>query len=675
MSPVSQPSSSTPLAEHVRIAQYAERYAADVHDDTYFGFPAAGILEGEKALRSAVHKPIAYLSMEYGLATNSYNVFQSAHPASADNRISENEIISNDRVRDYLFSLKNTDATLLDMPIYSGGLGVLAGDTVKTAADMRLPFVAVGILWNKGYFRQRFWFKYGQLPDEMRWDPWTFPGLVPLEEKVTVELKDRSVGLRLWKYYVYNFRRDYAVPLVLLDSNIEENDAASRTYTDQLYRSDVVQGKLIQRVLLGMGGVKALEVLGYPVSLYHLNEGHAAFAFVAKARQAGAGAQEALREQFVYTCHTPVPAGHDRFAFDEVDKTLVPEDAAIARRYGAEGAKGETLNLTLLAMNTSRAINAVSRKHGEIMRLQFPSYAERIQAVTNGIHFSTWVSEPVLRVLERFGAALGDVRQDPRSLARVAELKGDRDLRAGLWQAHQENKQRLALLLKNWRLRPDVLTIAWARRIAAYKRPSLLFHDLERLKELSRRVGPLQVLFAGKAHPNDNLAFTYINEIMNDIDGAKDGEGNLKIIMLENYETSIAKVLVACVDVWLNNPLPPYEASGTSGMKALANGVVQLSTCDGWVIEAMDKGVGRFFGHQDDGKRFTDQLDLRLEEDAAALYAALEEVMTLYYNGKKAEAGYPEAWMDMMVDCLVQAGIFNTHRMVAEYRQKVWKAA
>ncbi len=661
-----------PLCEYVRIAQHAERYAADVHDDLYFGFPAAGILEGEKALQSAANGPVAYFSMEYGLATNSYNVFQSARPVSSDNLISENEIISNDRVRDYLFSLKSTDHQLLDLPIYSGGLGVLAGDTVKTAADMHLPFVAVGVLWNKGYFRQRFWFKYGQLPDEMRWDPWTFPGLVPLEEKVTVALKDGPVTLRLWKYYVYSAKRDYAVPLVLLDSNIEENDAAARAYTDRLYRSDGVQGKLIQRVLLGMGGMKALEVLGYRVGLYHLNEGHAAFAFVAKVRQAGAQDEEALRRQFVYTCHTPVPAGHDRFAFAEVDKMLTPQDAAIARRYGAEGDKGQTLNLTLLAMNASRAINAVSRKHGEVMRLQFPSYADHIQTVTNGIHFPTWVSGPVLRALERVGATLGDVRQDPTSLGRVAELKGDRDFRAGLWQAHQENKLRLAELLKNWRLREDVLTIAWARRIAAYKRPSLLFHDLERLKELTRRIGPLQVLYAGKAHPNDNLAFTYINEIMNTIDRAEDTQGNLKIIMLENYETSIARVLVACVDVWLNNPLPPYEASGTSGMKALANGVVQLSTRDGWVIEAMDKGVGRFFGYQDDGKSFTDQMDLRLEEDAGALYTALEEVMSLYYKGKRAEAGYGEVWMDMMVDCLTQAGIFNTHRMVTEYRQRMW---
>gem|GEM_PF-216123 len=672
MSPETRPSPVNPLASHVRIAQYAERYAADVHDDTYFGFPVAGILEGEAALRSAANRPIAYFSMEHGLATNSYNVFESARPVSADNRISENEIISNDRLRDYLFSLQNSEGTLLDLPIYSGGLGVLAGDTVKTAADMRLPFVAVGILWSKGYFRQRFWFKYGQLPDEMRWDPWTFPGLVPLEDKVTVDLKDRAVVLRLWKYYVYSSRRDYAVPLVLLDSDVEENDAAARADTDQLYRSDGVQGRLIQRVLLGMGGVKALEALGYPVRLHHLNEGHAAFAFVAKARQAGSGAEQALREKFVYTCHTPVLAGHDRFAFAEVDKILLPQDAAIARRYGAEGERSEVLNLTLLAMNTSRAVNAVSRKHGEVMRLQFPSYAERIQTVTNGIHFPTWVSEPVLRVLERFHAALGDVRQDPASLGRVAGLKADKDLRAAFWEAHQENKQRLATLLKDWRLRADVLTLAWARRIAAYKRPSLLFYDLERLKELSRRVGPLQVLYAGKAHPNDNMAFTYINDIMNAIDRAQDKEGNLKIIMLENYETSIARVLVACVDVWLNNPLPPYEASGTSGMKALANGVVQLSTRDGWVIEAMDKGIGRFFGYQDEGKRFTDQMNLHIEDDAAALYAALEELMEVYYHGQKSAQGYPEAWMDMMIECLVEAGTFNTHRMVAEYHQKIW---
>jgi len=658
-------SSSSPLCEFVRIAEYAKRYAADVKDASYFGFPVSGILEGEKALRTAQRKPVAYFSMEYGLATNSYNVFQGARPVSEDNLISENEIISNDRVRDYLFSLKSTDHQLLDLPIYSGGLGVLAGDTVKTAADMHLPFAAVGVLWNKGYFRQRFWFKYGQLPDEMRWDPWTYPGLIPLEDKVTVALKDKSVTLRLWKYYVYSAKRDYAVPLILLDSNVDENDAVSRTYTDQLYRSDDVRGKLIQRVLLGMGGVKALEVLGYPIALHHMNEGHAAFAFVAKARQAGEDQEEALKEKFVYTCHTPVPAGHDRFVMSQIDETLVPEDAAVARRYGAEGEKGETLNLTLLAMNAARAINAVSRKHGDVTRLQFPEHAPRIQSVTNGVHFPTWVSEPVLKALDGFAPALGDFRADPKLLSRVVDLKGDPAFRAALWQAHQENKGRLAALLKNWRIRPDVLTVAWARRIAAYKRPSLLFHDLERLKELTRRVGPLQVLYAGKAHPNDNLAFTYINEIMNAIDKAEDAEGNLKIIMLENYETSIAKVLVACVDVWLNNPLPPYEASGTSGMKALANGVVQLSTSDGWVIEAADKGVGRLFGYQDTGETFSEKLDLRLPEDADALY--------VYYKGARAEGGYPEAWMDMMVNCLAQAGTFSTHRMVEEYRRLIWK--
>jgi starch phosphorylase len=496
---------------------------------------------------------------------------------------------------------------------------------------------------------------------------------VPLEEKVTVALKDRNVTLRLWKYYVLSFSRDYAVPLILLDSNTEENDPAARAYTDRLYRSDDLYGKLIQRVLLGMGGIKALEALGYPIALYHMNEGHAAFAFVAKARQAGREQEEALRRQFVYTCHTPVPAGHDRFPMADIDRTLPAEEAQIARRYGAEGKEASTLNLTLLAMNAARAINAVSRRHGEVMRLQFPAYAERIQSVTNGIHFSTWVSPSVLKTLERFASTLGDVRGDPKRLDGVGRLKENEDFRSGLWQAHRENKQRLATLLKNWRVRPDVLTIAWARRIAAYKRPSLLFHDLERLQELTRRLGPLQVLFAGKAHPNDDLAFTYINDIMNVIDKAEDQDGKLKIIMLENYETSIARLLVSSVDVWLNNPLPPYEASGTSGMKALANGVIQLSTRDGWVVEAMDKGVGWFFGYQDDGSVFTDKMDLRLDEDASALYAALEEILSLYYHGDRGPGGFPSAWMDRMIDCLVQAGTFNTHRMVEQYRQLIWE--
>lgn len=656
----------------VRIQGYKEFYAADIRDDRYFGFPIKGIIEAERALRSNRQDTRAYFSMEYGLATNTYNAFESSRGINDANKISENEIFSNDRVCDYLFSLK-IEAPL-DLPIYSGGLGVLAGDTIKTAADLKIPLAAIGILWGRGYFKQRFWFKFGQLPEEIKWDPASFPGLVPLEHNVRLELKERTIVLRLWKYYVFSHRRDFAVPLILLDSNVEENDEATRRLTDKLYRSDDVDGRLLQRLILGMGGMRAIEALGYNIQLHHLNEGHAAFAFLDKARQAQVKDHERLRSRFVYTCHTPVPAGHDRFSIHDLERILKPQDVDVVRKFGLEDDAGGVVNLTLFAVNTTRSVNAVSKKHGEVMRLQFPAHAARIKSVTNGVHFLTWASDAVLRVLDSYGAALGDFRNDSTLLKNVLSLKEDVGFRSALWSAHQENKRRLTSLLKHWRLKEDVLTVAWARRIAAYKRPSLLFQDIERLKDLSRRMGPIQILYAGKAHPNDSLAFTYINNIMNTIDKVQEGNGSLRILMLENYDTTIARLLVAGVDIWLNNPLPPYEASGTSGMKAIANGVLQLSTVDGWVAEACERPLGRFFGHRDEGRNFSDHMELRLDEDSKALYASLEDMMRLYYaDVKRADSpNLKSPWIDMMVECLAAAGYFNTFRMVKEYQEMVW---
>jgi len=324
----------SPLLQFAKIKDYDARYSADIHDDVYFTFPIGAILNAEQELLSGDKKAISYFSMEYGLATNVYNVFKSAALLKPLNKLSDNDIISNERIADYLFSLK-IDAAL-DLPIYSGGLGVLAGDTIKTAADLKMPMVAVGILWNKGYFKQRFWFKFGQLPEEMNWDPSSFPGLIPLENKIKLELKNKNIFLRLWKYYVYSHALDHVVPLILLDSNVEENDDADRKLTDKLYKSDDVDGRLLQRLILGMGGMKALEELGYPLSLYHLNEGHAAFAFVQKARSLKPQDYEAASLHFAYTCHTPVPAGHDRFALSDLERILKPEDVEVVKSFGMD---------------------------------------------------------------------------------------------------------------------------------------------------------------------------------------------------------------------------------------------------------------------------------------------------------------------------------------------------
>ncbi len=655
----------------VKIKDYEKSYAIDIHDDFYFGFPLEPLVAAEKGLLLPDKKPIAYFSMEYGLATSVYNALSSKKELSAANKISDNDVFSNNRVRDFLFSLQMS--SVLDLPIYSGGLGVLAGDTVKTASDLRMPFVGVGILWNEGYFRQRFWFKFGQLPDKMRWDPATFPGLIPLENKVKLELKNRDIYLRLWKYYCYSFRKDFAVPLILLDSNLPENDEAARKLTDQLYRSNDLDGRLLQRLVLGMGGMKALSELGYPIDIYHLNEGHAAFAFVQKVRGYKEAEIEKVKSHFAYTCHTPVPAGHDRFSLFDLERVLKAEDVDVVQRYGVEDMSRGIVNLTLLAMNTSSSINAVSKKHGDVMKLQFPTYAGRIKTITNGVHLPTWLSEPVKKALDSFEAAIGDYRSDATLLKRVVKIKDDPQFRQALWQAHQENKKRLAQLLLHWDIKPDVFTLCWARRIAAYKRPGLIFQDMQKLLDLAEKVGPIQIIFAGKAHPNDNLAFTYINDIMSAIDKAVSVDDRLKIVMLENYDIYIAKILTSGVDVWLNNPLPPYEASGTSGMKAISNGVLQLTTVDGWVVEALDSGIGRFFGFQDKGKTFMDELILRLDEDSKELYDALGGMMSLYYGIlKNGVFNLDSPWIDMMANCIIQAGYFNTGRMLEEYRKEAW---
>lgn len=662
---------NNPLEGLVNIKDYHKSYSPDVHDDAYFGFPVQPIIEAEKGLLSGKKKTIAYFSMEYGLGTSIYNSLSTARQISKDNFINENEVFSNERVQDYLFSLKLN--SVLDLPIYSGGLGVLAGDTVKTAADMKMPMVAVGILWSKGYFKQRFWFKFGQLPQETKWDPFTFPGLIPLKEKVKLELKNRDIYLGLWKYYVYSRQKDHVVPLILLDSNVEENDEAGKGLTDKLYRSSDVSGRILQRLILGMGGVKALEELKYPVSIYHLNEGHAAFAFIRKAADDPKTDIEELKDHFAYTCHTPVPAGHDRFNLAELDNYLNASDMDLVKRFGLDGPRSSVVNLTVLAMNTSSSINAVSWKHGEIMKKQFPDYADSIKAITNGVHFPTWVSGHVSSVLDKYHSGIGDYFSDPGLLKNISAIKKDRNFRKGIWEAHQENKRNLARELSHWRLEENVLTIAWARRIAAYKRPSLILQDVNRLLEIAQKTGPLQVLLAGKAHPNDNLAFTYVNDIMNIIDKTDTHGGILKVLMLENYDIYIAKMLVSSVDIWLNNPLPPYEASGTSGMKAIMNGVLQLSTLDGWVVEARDSQIGKFFGYEDQGKSYTDGLDLKLEADSKALYSALDDMAALYYKtNRSGDVDLDSPWIDMMVNCITEGSRFNTLRMLNEYKSKVW---
>ena len=656
----------------VQVDDFDGHYAKDIKDNNYFGMPLEAIVAAEKRLRASDQRGIAYFSMEYGLATSCYNKLSSQLPLNPVNKVPENAVFSNFRVADYFFALHQDN--IFDLPIYSGGLGVLAGDTVKTMADYNLPVAGVGILWSSGYFRQKFWFKYGQAPEKMQWDPYTYPGLIPLKNRIKISLQPEDVYLKLWKYYVYSYKHDAVVPLILLDSNIEQNSQRARQMTDQLYRSDNVFFKILQRVLLGFGGIGALGDLGYCIDIYHLNEGHAVFAFVAKARGLVKNEVEQLKSKFVYTCHTPVEAGHDRFSFDDLNKVLKKEDMDIIERFGKE--RPGVANLTLLSMNISSAINAVSRNHQRVMHIQFPKYKDQIQYVTNGVHLHTWMSQKFKELFERFPTNFPDFKANPMILSKAGELKSNADFRAQLWLAHQLNKAELCKFLGKWRLDKDIFTICWARRVAAYKRPSLILHDISRLIRIAEKIGPLQIILAGKAHPNDNLGFTYINEMLDKVDKLNEDYNKLKIIVLENYDIYLGNLLTSSVDVWLNNPLPPFEASGTSGMKAILNGVLQMSTVDGWVAEATDRKMGAFFGYQNSEGSVGNEMDLHMNEDSEELYSALENMVNLYYGtNNHGKADISSSWIDMMIECICVAGHFNTYRMLDQYKHLIWKIA
>jgi len=308
------------------------------------------------------------------------------------------------------------------------------------------------------------------------------------------------------------------------------------------------------------------------------------------------------------------------------------------------------------------------------MRLQFPDFAPKIQSITNGVHIHTWLSEHFARLFDRHEAVLGDWRNYPENLQKVCTLNGDRQFREDVFAAHQANKRNLMTTLKSWQLSEDVLTIGWARRIAGYKRPALIFHNVEQILRIAHDVGPLQIILAGKAHPNDDIGAAHIEEILDHIDQLNDHRDVIKVLILENYDTYFGKLLTNSVDIWLNNPLPPFEASGTSGMKAILNGVVQLSTLDGWVVEAAQNDIGWIFGYRHSGSEIGGEMNLRLDEDSRALYNALGEAAELYYRtNREGNVDIQSPWIDKMIHCISAAAFFNTQRMMRQYKKEMWQ--
>ncbi|HEY1265984.1 MAG TPA: alpha-glucan family phosphorylase [Candidatus Binatia bacterium] len=541
------------------------------------------------------------------------------------------------------------------MPTYSGGLGVLAGDTLRAAADLGLPMVGVTLLHRKGYFRQKLDAAGNQLESPAAW---AFEEVLePLPARATVTIEGRAVQVRAWRFVVRGVF-GHTVPVYLLDTDLEENSAWERRLTDNLYEGDL-RHRLCQEVILGMGGVAMLAALGYEqVSTYHMNEGHAALLSLAllERRVNGNGMsgvtdndREAVRQRCVFTTHTPVPAGHDQFPDDLVRIVLGEERVAALKAVGCM--PGDRLNMTYLAMCFSRFINGVAMRHGEVSRDMFPLYP--IDSITNGVHALTWTSPPFRAIYDSY---IPQWRRDNFYLRYAIKIPLGEISHAHLL-AKQEMVARIGART-GIALDENVMTLCFARRATAYKRADLLFTDLERLKKIAHNAGPFQVIYSGKAHPHDDTGKAIIRRIF---EFAARLEKDVRIVYLENYDMDLARSLCAGVDLWLNTPQRPLEASGTSGMKAALNGVPSLSVLDGWWIEGHVEGVtGWSIGDSDNGAPDP-------AGEAASLYDKLEKtILPMFYKN-------PDAYAQVRRSAVALNGsFFNAQRMVLQYLRNAY---
>ena len=531
------------------------------------------------------------------------------------------------------------------MPTYSGGLGVLAGDTLRSTADLGVPLVAFSLVHRKGYFQQHLDART-QSEDIQPWNPADF--CTEEKARVTVSVEDRVVTVRCWRYDMVG-RYGHVVPIYLLDTDLDENSGWDRGLTDHLYGGDT-NYRLQQEIVLGMGGVRMVHALGHRVNVYHMNEGHAALLTLGLLeRQLGGGPlgaatetdMEQVRKKCVFTTHTPVPAGHDRFYTEQAIRILGSDRTARLEKLGCF--QDGMLNMTLLALRFSRYANGVAMQHAKVSRAMFPEFA--IDSITNGVHAPTWVSVSFQQMMDAHFSAW---RRDTLYIRNAIDLPEQEIL-----AAHARNKiALLAEVAKRTRLTfdPKVLTLGFARRVATYKRATLLFTDPKRLVEIAEAAGGLQILYAGKAHPQDEPGKALIHQVVED--AARLSNDKLRIVYLENYDWNLGAMLTAGVDLWVNTPKRPYEASGTSGMKAALNGVPSLSILDGWWIEGCIENVT--------GWAIEDGADDAAEADS--LYRKLEiAVVPLFLAA-------PEQWARLMRTTLAFNGsYFNTNRMVKQY--------
>ncbi len=568
-----------------------------------------------------------------------------------------------------------------EIPTYAGGLGILAGDTMRSAADLALPMVAVSLVSRAGYFRQEIDAQGRQIERPASWDPERFAR--PLDAKIAVPIEGRVVWIGAW-LYVLEGQMGGLQPVLLLDTDLDENRHEDREITHYLYGGDATY-RFKQEIVLGVGGVRLLQALGFTIRHYHMNEGHSAllglellrrYLYLPEDLHSGELPYDIprVRELCSFTTHTPVEAGHDRFVYGLVQRVLGnavdveamkrlanTADAQRSRLAIDEGlvelatlkhlAGEDSLNMTRLALNLSEYMNGVAKRHAEISKAMFPGY--QVHAVTNGVHPFIWTAESFRKLYDRY---LPGWRHEPEQLVRADCCIPN----AAVWEAHVQAKQALiekVRALAGVALHPKVPILGFARRMTAYKRPDLLFSDLERLKAIAQQRS-FQIVLAGKAHPRDEGGKRLIEQLHAQ---ARALEGVVPVVYLTDHDMDIARLLVAGVDIWLNTPLRPLEASGTSGMKAAFNGVPSLSVLDGWWIEGSVEGVtGWAIGNAAGAG----------DGDARALYDKLEQVVLPLYYGYAQDPG---GWIKVMKGAISKnASYFNSHRMMRRYATEAY---
>lgn len=686
---------------------------------TFFGISQQTLDRVWTALSTPSGNSIAYVTMEIGADLDVFNP-----------------------VKQHLQKLKITKSTnsVFDyfakrflhgpekIPNYGGGLGILAGDTLKSLAEMRMPVVAVSLLYRKGYFSQLVDATIGQICTATDWTPEITPSLyhlrdpedpaIPLE--IEIPFFDRH-GLvthayaQLWLKLEISHNLDYFVPEILLDYSIPSSPEWVQKSAAHLYESRTTDAKIIQRRLLGAGVIPALQALGFTSNIIHLNEQHGVVVIlhmiaanlkknIGEDYQILASDEEIIKaadevaQQVVYTIHTPVKAGHDRF-----DKNLFKDFShnfcqRVLHLLAQDEEESSMFNFTSFAMRVNRATNSVSRLHKEVTQLQFPQFANKITAITNGVHHLTWISEQRAKLYDRF-PELSNWQDDPLVFANAASLSAQKKFRAYFIEAWQQDteilinyinnmlNQHRAFMHETWidppnflslseaknrSLQTDTFTMGFARRFSTYKRANLIFDDLDKLSAIINNINkPINFVFAGKAHPADEPGKEVIRDILNIQEELYNKtHGLAKLVFIPGYDMQIAKMMTAGVHAWLNSPKRPLEASGTSGMKAAMNGVPNISTLDGWWAEGYHDGLtGWKFGIETDvcdACLSEAKSQLFYQEDANAFYAILPDIMQMFYDPEERDL-----YIDRCINniCL-NIPIFNTHRMGAEYANR-----